>query len=85
MTAINRVKAIAVMNVLVFVPAGLFLLGLSSAAYAGSAMVQAMDEEVARNRALGKVPPGKQLTGSSCESAGSMFGETAYRCTVTWE
>jgi hypothetical protein len=45
-----------------------------------------MDEEVATNRALTKVPQGKKVTGTSCISIEmGMGGETSYRCTATWE
>jgi len=57
-----------------------------SSAYAGSVTVQAMDEDIATNRALSKVPQGKKVTGTSCTSVEiSMGGETSYRCTATWE
>ena len=55
-------------------------------ALAGSATQEAMDEEVATNRALTKVPQGKKVTGTSCISIEmGMGGETSYRCTATWE
>ena len=54
---------------------------------AGSATVQSVDEDVAINRAMGKVPEGKSVTDTSCleTQAGGIGGETLYRCTVTWE
>ena len=56
-------------------------------AQAGSATVQSVDEDVAINRAMGKVPEGKSVTDTSCREtqAGGIGGETLYRCTVTWE
>ena len=55
-------------------------------ALAGSATQEAMDEEVATNRALTKVPQDKKVTGTSCISIElGMGGETSYRCTATWE
>ena len=69
----------------------LFLLVLASttvrAAHAGSATVQSVDQDVAINRAMGKVPEGKTVTDTSCQDtqAGGIGGETLYRCTVTWE
>ena len=59
--------------------------GLSSKA--GSASFQSVDQDVATNRALGKVPAGKTVTDTSCEEkqAGGIGGETHYRCTVTWD
>ena len=56
-------------------------------AIAGSATVQSVDQDVAINRAMGKVPQGKPVTDTSCQDtqAGGIGGETLYRCTVTWE
>ena len=56
-------------------------------AHAGSATVQSVDQDVAINRAMGKVPEGKTVTDTSCQDtqAGGIGGETLYRCTVTWE
>ena len=56
-------------------------------AHAGSATVQSVDQDVAINRAMGKVPAGKTVTDTSCEDtqAGGIGGETLYRCTVTWD
>ena len=50
--------------------APLLLLAISGAAIAGSGSytVQAMNEEVAKNRALSKVPEGKTATDMSCRS-----------------
>jgi hypothetical protein len=62
------------------------VLGTCGSALAGSATQEAMDEEVATNRALSKVPQGKKVTGTSCVSIEiGMGGETSYRCTVTWD
>jgi len=66
------------------IPATLSLLLLGQGALAGSVTEQAMDQEVATTRALGKVPEGKTVTGTSCQSIERAF-ETAYRCTVTWD
>ena len=69
----------------------LLLLVLASttvrAAHAGSATVQSVDQDVAINRAMGKIPAGKTVTDTSCREtqAGGIGGETLYRCTVTWE
>ena len=61
-------------------------LGPCGGAWAGSATQEAMDEEIATNRALSKVPEGKKVTGTSCTSIEiGMGGETSYRCTATWE
>ena len=60
--------------------------GMGGVALAGSATQEAMDEDVATNRALSKVPQGKKVTGTSCTSIEiGMGGETSYRCTATWE
>ena len=48
------------MKALLSVSATLMLLGLFRGAYAGSVTVQAMNQEVATNRAIGKVPKGKK-------------------------
>ena len=62
------------------------VIGLCGGAWAGSATQEAMDEEVATNRALSKVPEGQKVTGTSCTSIEiGMGGETSYRCTATWE
>ena len=67
----------------------LFFLASTTAltAHAGSATVQSVDQDVAVNRAMGKVPAGKTITDTSCEDtqAGGIGGETLYRCTVTWD
>lgn len=67
----------------------LFFLASTTAltAHAGSATVQSVDQDVAVNRAMGKVPAGKTVTDTSCEDtqAGGIGGETLYRCTVTWD
>ena len=66
--------------------AAVMVLGICGTAFAGSATQEAMDEEVATNRALSKVPQGKKVTGTSCTSVEiGMGGETSYRCTATWE
>lgn len=66
--------------------APLLLLAISGAAIAGSGSytVQAMNEEVAKNRALSKVPEGKTATEMSCRSQ-EVGSETAYTCTVNWD
>ena len=66
--------------------APLLLLAISGAAIAGSGSytVQAMNEEVAKNRALSKVPEGKTATDMSCRSQ-EVGSETAYACTVMWD
>lgn len=66
--------------------APLLLLAISGAATAGSGSytVQAMNEEVAKNRALSKVPEGKTATDMSCRSQ-EVGSETAYTCTVMWD
>ena len=62
------------------------VLGICGVAFAGAATQEAMDEEVATNRALSKVPQGQKVTGTSCISIEiGMGGETSYRCTATWE
>ena len=60
--------------------------GISGAALAGSGSytVQAMDEDVAKTRALSKIPQGKKATDMSCRSQ-EVGGETAYTCTVKWD
>lgn len=67
----------------------LLVLAITAAhtAHAGSATVQSVDQDVAINRAMGKVPAGKTVTDTSCREtqAGGIGGETLYRCTVTWE
>lgn len=74
------------MKALLSVSATLMLLGLFRGAYAGSVTVQAMNQEVATNRAIGKVPKGKKVSDTACLSIQmGMSGDTAYRCTVTWE
>tara|TARA_B000000565_G_scaffold248208_1_gene218368 strand:- start:205 stop:435 length:231 start_codon:yes stop_codon:yes gene_type:complete len=66
--------------------AALFLSAMSGVAIAesGSATVQAMNEEVAKNRALSKVPQGSTPTDLSCRSQ-EVGAETAYTCTVKWD
>ena len=74
------------MKALLSVSATLMLLGLFRGAYAGSVTVQAMNQEVATNRAIGKVPKGKKVSDTACLSIQmGMSGDTAYRYTVTWE
>ncbi len=74
------------MKSLIFLAAVVVVLGASGGAFAGSATEEAMDEEVATNRALSKVPQGKKVTDTSCTSIEiGMGGETSYRCTATWE
>ena len=53
------------MKALLSVSATLMLLGLFRGAYAGSVTVQAMNQEVATNRAIGKVPKGKKVSDTS--------------------
>ena len=66
--------------------AALIFCGISGPAIAGSGSytVQAMNEEVAKNRALSKVPDGKTPTDMSCRSQ-EVGSETAYTCTVKWD
>ena len=74
------------MKVIFAFAAAVVVLGTCGVACAGSATQEAMDEEVATNRALSKVPQGKKVTGTSCTSVEiGMGGETSYRCTATWE
>ena len=56
-------------------------------ANAGSVTIQSVDQDVALNRAMSKVPAGKTVTDSSCQEsqAGGIGGETHYRCTVSWD
>ncbi len=66
--------------------AAAMVLGTCGVAFAGSATEEAMDEEIATNRALSKVPQGKKVTSTSCTSIEiGMGGETSYRCTANWE
>ncbi len=74
------------MKFLIFFATVVVVLGACGGAFAGSATEEAMDEEVATNRALSKVPQGKKVTDTSCTSIEiGMGGETSYRCTATWE
>ena len=74
------------MKAILLLTAAVIVLGTSGVAVAGSVTEQAMDEEVATNRALSKVPQGKKVIGTSCMSIEiGMGGETSYRCTATWE
>jgi hypothetical protein len=74
------------MKTILLLAASVMVMGTCRVAIAGSATQQAMDEEVATNRALSKVPQGKKVTGTSCTSIEiGMGGETSYRCTATWE
>ena len=74
------------MKAILSLASAFILLGTCGVAVAGSATQEAMDEEVATNRALSKVPEGKKVTGTSCISIEiGMGGETSYRCTATWE
>ena len=74
------------MKAILLLAAALAVFGTCGVAVAGSATQEAMDEEVATNRALSKVPQGKKVTGTSCTSIEiGMGGETSYRCTATWE
>ena len=74
------------MKTILLLATSIMVMGICRVAFAGSATQQAMDEEVATNRALSKVPQGKKVTGTSCTSIEiGMGGETSYRCTATWE
>lgn len=74
------------MKAILLLTAAVIVLGTTGVAVAGSVTEQAMDEEVAKNRALSKVPQGKKVIGTSCMSIEiGMGGETSYRCTATWE
>ena len=74
------------MKAILLLTAAVIVLGTTGVAVAGSVTQQAMDEEVAKNRALSKVPQGKKVIGTSCMSIEiGMGGETSYRCTATWE
>ena len=74
------------MKAIFSVATAFIVLGMGGVALAGSATQEAMDEDVATNRALSKVPQGKKVTGTSCTSIEiGMGGETSYRCTATWE
>ena len=74
------------MKAIFSVATAVIVLGMGGVALAGSATQEAMDEDVATNRALSKVPQGKKVTGTSCISIEiGMGGETSYRCTATWE
>ena len=74
------------MKAIFSVATAVIVLGMGGDALAGSATQEAMDEDVATNRALSKVPQGKKVTGTSCTSIEiGMGGETSYRCTATWE
>ena len=74
------------MKAIFSVATAVIVLGMGGVALAGSATQEAMDEDVATNRALSKVPQGKKVTGTSCASIEiGMGGETSYRCTATWE
>ena len=52
---------------------------------AGSVTVGAPSEDIATNRALTKVPSGKEVTDTSCVEIGTAGYSRHYRCTVTWE
>ena len=72
--------------ILLLAAAAVTVLSTCGVAVAGSATQEAMDEEIATNRALSKVPQGKKVTSTSCTSIEiGMGGETSYRCTATWE
>ena len=74
------------MKAIFSVATAVIVLGMGGVALAGSATQEAMDEDVATNRALSKVPQAKKVTGTSCTSIEiGMGGETSYRCTATWE
>ena len=74
------------MKAIFSVATAVIVLGMGGVALAGSATQEAMDEDIATNRALSKVPQGKKVTGTSCTSIEiGMGGETSYRCTATWE
>ena len=74
------------MKAILLLTAAVIVLGTTGVAVAGSVTEQAMDEEVAKNRALSKVPQGKKVIGTSCMSIEiGMGSETSYRCTATWE
>ena len=74
------------MKAIFSVATAVIVLGMGGVALAGSATQEAMDEDVATNRALSKVPQGKKVTGTSCTSIEiGMGGETSYRCTATWD
>ena len=74
------------MKAILLLAAALAVFCTCGVAVAGSATQEAMDEEVATNRALSKVPQGKKVTGTSCAYIEiGMGGETSYRCTATWD
>ncbi len=73
------------MKAILLLTAAVIVLGNSGVAVAGSATEQAMDEEVATNRALSKVPRGKKVIGMSCKSCEIDRDETLYSCKATWE
>lgn len=52
---------------------------------AGSVTVGAPSEDIATNRALAKVPQGKEVTDTTCTEIGTAGHSRHYRCTVTWE
>ena len=52
---------------------------------AGSVTVGAPSEDIATNRALAKVPSGKEVTDTTCTEIGTAGHSRHYRCTVTWE
>ena len=52
------------MKAILLLAAALAVFGTCGVAVAGSATQEAMDEEVATNRALSKVPQGKKVTGT---------------------
>jgi len=57
---------------------------LPLAALAGEVMVEGISEDIAINRAKGKVPEGKIITNISCQEI-DVAKSTHYRCTVTWQ
>ncbi|MBT65556.1 MAG: hypothetical protein CMN98_00210 [Synechococcus sp. NP17] len=74
------------MKIFISFSALLISLGTSLVAHAGSVTREAMDQEVATNRALSHVPAGKSVTDTSCQEIQmGLFGDTSYRCTVTWD
>ena len=56
----------------------------SLAVLSAQVMVEGISEDIAINRAKGKVPEGKTITNTSCKEI-DVAKSTHYRCTVTWQ
>jgi len=73
------------MSRLILIFTALILSSSGMVVQAESVTVGAGSEDIATNRALVKVPQGKEVTDTTCTEIGTAGHSRHYRCTVTWE